>query len=107
MSDTGEVWIVYRLRSVSGRLLYVGKTYEGGVDARLDDHKAKPWGWLIFPTNTTFEYYDSEQEALDAELEAIETEEPLANVAGQWARGRAFEKVFARRMAARRLTRRG
>lgn len=102
IDDFYRRWIVYRLRSVSGRLLYVGKTYEDGFESRLKDHRAKVWGWLIFSWDP-FDYYGSEQEALDAELYAIRTEQPLANVAGQWQRGRAFDKVLRQRMVERRI----
>lgn len=102
MAVPERVWVVYRLRSVSGRLLYVGKTSESGFEYRLEEHRGKPWGWLIF--DWEFQYFDTEEEALAVELEVIEVERPLANVVGQWDRGRAFERVFAKRMAAQRLT---
>lgn len=95
---------MYRLRSVSGRLLYVGKTYSGGLDRRLERHKATFWGWLIYDPHTTVESHPTEEDAFEAEWDAIKSERPLANVVGQWARGRAFERVLERRMRERGLS---
>lgn len=91
--------MVYRLRSESGLLLYIGKSWlPDGFRSRMRDHKRRLWGWLIVERRTTFESFRTEQAALDAETAAIETERPLFNDAGTNGRGRTAEQILAERM---------
>lgn len=93
---TSRVWIVYRLYSFSGLLLYVGKSYEpGGFEARIRDHRSKRWGPWIF--RWEIERYPTEEDALEAEEAAIRSERPMFPKVHSGGRGDAAALVLARR----------
>ena len=81
--------------------MYVGKSYlPDGLGQRMEDHYAKPWGWLIDADRTTVQLFDTEQEALAAEWDAITTERPLFNQQGSGGRGAAALQVLKARLGA-------
>lgn len=76
MSNGEERTAVYRIRGEADELLYIGMT--GDLRVRWDDHAAKqPW-WDEL-RSMTVDWYDSREEADDAERAAIEAETPKYN----------------------------
>lgn len=74
----GEV-AVYRQFAADGRLLYVGCT--SNPLRRMEVHASKS-RWFREIARIEIEWFDSGDEALAAELEAIRTEGPVHNVRG-------------------------
>ena len=70
---------VYRFYDAHDQLLYVGITDSPGV--RFGAHRAKS-AWWAQAVRNTIAWYDTRDEATNAESEAIATESPLHNVAG-------------------------
>lgn len=69
---------LYRLYAADDSLLYIGVT--GNLEARFTQHaKAKTW-WADV-TRKTAAWYPSRAEAREAEIEAIEGEQPRHNIA--------------------------
>ncbi len=69
--------VVYRLRDVTGALLYVGMTSSGM--ARLSHHSTqKPWWPEVSIVEVT--HFPTRAHAADAEADAIRTEKPAHNV---------------------------
>ena len=95
---TSRVWIVYRLYSFRGLLLYVGKSYTpGGLEERIRDHRTKRWGPWIY--SWTVEEYPTEDEALASEEEAIRSERPLFPKVYSGGRGTAAAAALDRRIS--------
>ncbi len=72
-----SVTTLYRFYSDADDLLYVGIS-ERGPERWKAHRREKPW-WIDV-TYTTTEHYDTRQQALDAERDAIIAEKPLYNV---------------------------
>lgn len=72
--------VVYRMWSNADELLYVG--YSKSALRRLADHLANK-EWIAEVACLTLEYFETEQEARDAELLAIQNELPRYNKAGK------------------------
>lgn len=76
------VYVLYRLFSRSGDLLYVGVTKN--VNSRLADHAAKqPWWTQVHHSKTKLEWFSGAGEVAEAEHKAIADESPVYNVAGR------------------------
>lgn len=74
-------YAVYRLYAVTGHLLYVGAT--GDVVTRLYAHSQdKRWWPLVHKPSVTVEWFETADEAGDAELAAISLEQPMFNAVG-------------------------
>ncbi|QLJ01510.1 GntR family transcriptional regulator [Streptomyces sp. NEAU-sy36] len=76
MPANPERTALYRLFDTDDRLLYVGISSE--PKARMRDHAAEKSWWGDVATRD-FEWFDSRQEAAEAEIEAIRNEQPLHN----------------------------
>jgi predicted GIY-YIG superfamily endonuclease len=72
--------VVYRHYAEGDVLLYVG--YSSCVDERQKSHQASA-SWWSRSVKMTVESFDSRDEALHSELDAIQTEEPLWNIQGR------------------------
>lgn len=71
---------VYRAFDAAGRLLYVGCSVS--VEARLRQHETNSL-WWVFKDRVEGEWFDDQDEALQAEAEAIATEHPRWNMVGR------------------------
>ena len=70
--------VVYRMWDHDGQLLYVGVSSR--IDRRISQHRRhKPWQEVA---TITLEHFPTRQEADQAELDAIHTENPLWNIKG-------------------------
>jgi predicted GIY-YIG superfamily endonuclease len=78
-SDPNRATVVYRFFDRTGRLLYVGITYDPAE--RWKHHAAKTRWWRDAADNT-LEWYGTRAEAERAEQVAIRYEKPLYNKAG-------------------------
>ena len=77
---------VYRMFSVSGRLLYVGVT--SNLATRLASHAEKRWFPLV--ATITLTWYPNRETAEQAERAAIEAEHPWINISGRSAKAPAI-----------------
>ncbi|GGV45971.1 GntR family transcriptional regulator [Streptomyces spectabilis] len=76
MPEPPERTALYRLYDVDDRLLYVG--ISGAPKMRMKAHAAdKPW-WPEVATRD-FEWFDTREQAAEAEVEAIRQQQPLHN----------------------------
>ena len=71
---------VYRHYAEGDILLYVG--YTSRLNRRNSEHAASE-SWWREVADTTWESFDSRDEAIHAELKAIQTEHPLWNIKGR------------------------
>lgn len=78
---THDGYMVYRIWSKAGDLLYVGCTAH--YINRIRQHRTKPWWPEV--TRITVEHYLDIYEASDAEQTAIAAEKPLHNARGRGA----------------------
>lgn len=73
---------LYRLYGTGGELLYIG--IAGNPGRRFEQHRAdKPWWGDV--VGITLEHHPTRAQAADAELEAIQAENPRHNIAGRTA----------------------
>ncbi|CPT90795.1 Putative resolvase [Mycobacteroides abscessus] len=72
--------VLYRMWSEQGELLYVGVTCNPG--GRLNSH-ARQKRWWREVASTTMEQFPSRSALLEAELDAIRTENPKYNIVGR------------------------
>jgi predicted GIY-YIG superfamily endonuclease len=70
---------LYRYFDSDNRLLYVGVS--GDNTKRQSQHRRSSF-WFGEIMSATFEHYDSREDALEAEAQAIKREHPMHNVAG-------------------------
>lgn len=71
---------LYRLFSQDGRLLYVGITHD--LEQRLGQHyTTRPWEQVRDVYRLTVQEYPTRSDVLEAEHQAIATENPLWNIA--------------------------
>lgn len=74
-------YALYRLRDVTGRVLYVGVS--NNVFNRLSQHAAdKRWWPLVDPSKVTVEWFETAEAVAEAEDAAIAAEQPMFNNAG-------------------------
>ena len=78
ISEMARAWVVYRLYSESGRLLYVGAT--SSIQVRLRKHQRRAW-WQDVATYEV-EHHPDPKSCRIAERMAIRNEAPVHNVAG-------------------------
>lgn len=71
----GTIGTVYRAYDADGRLLYVGLTTKA---ARIDQHRVAS-EWFPLAARIDLQHFATWAEAAQAEAEAIDTEQPLAN----------------------------
>lgn len=81
-ASTPKPTALYRLYDGDGVLLYVGIT--GDLKTRWMMHSYTPWGPQIATREA--EWFDTPSEAASAEVEAIQTEKPIHNVAHNFTR---------------------
>lgn len=74
---------LYRFYNGAAELLYVG--ISKSAIARWSQHQAKPWWAEVIATRV--EHYATREEARQAELHAIRTEQPRYNIADRLAPG--------------------
>lgn len=67
---------LYRHYDAAGSLIYAGITFD--IPRRWEQHKCGS-SWAYAVAKTTAEYFDTREEAVAAEIEAIRTENPTAN----------------------------
>lgn len=88
-----EVTTVYRMFDAEGVLLYVGISVH--APSRFHQHASdKPWWPLV--RNVIVEHFATRGEAEAAELEAIQTEAPIHNIAGSLTRATAPRRPVKR-----------
>lgn len=68
---------LYRMFDGTGRLLYVGKTVN--YFRRISDHSTEK-SWWRKVVKTTFEHFNTHNDLLTAEYQAIRSEKPLHNI---------------------------
>lgn len=74
-------YALYRLRAATGHLLYIGVS--GDIVTRLYQHSQdKRWWPLVHKQSVTVEWFDTAEQAGDAELVAIAAEQPMFNAVG-------------------------
>jgi len=78
VGQLADMHIVYRLFDAAGRLVYVGMTSDFG--RRLNDHAGK--AWFLAVTAITVERFPGYADAVLAEDQAINTENPIRNKVG-------------------------
>lgn len=93
---------LYRLYDGDGDLLYVG--IAGNPGRRFEQHrKDKPW-WRSVAI-TRLEHFDTREEAMAAELEAIRAENPRHNIVGRRTPATPTDTHVGQRVYTRRATR--
>lgn len=78
--ESGGASVLYRVFDAQDRLLYVGVSYS--VFLRLGQHNDKA-GWARYAVKITLERFSDREAAIDAEAEAIRTEDPVWNYTGR------------------------
>lgn len=76
-TDREESNVLYRFFDANGRLLYIGVT--ANIKTRWKDHSRNKPHWRDVAT-ATIEHFDSQEEVIKAEAEAIAAERPAWNV---------------------------
>ncbi|MDR6867515.1 putative GIY-YIG superfamily endonuclease [Microbacterium resistens] len=96
-----DLFAVYRLFSSADVLLYVGATKN--VRTRMYQHRAdRPWWGEVDETLTTLKWFETVEDAAQAEFDAIRRERPVHNVASTEGRHPQMYRVPSGRRGPRR-----
>lgn len=94
---TAQVWHLYRIWSVDGRRMYVGRTSQNPPERRIVQHSTRAWWRYVDTTRTELEVLNRGQPITAAEAAEIERREiqrdggTLANNEWNGGRGTLFE----------------